>query len=229
MNRFVRAPQRGEAQRVFVLYASLLSCAPLLSCAEGYAGIEAVRQSQSSPPASPGGGGSGLSGVGGTGGRGGGAGTAGSSMPPGMTSTGMGEPCLRGETVACTCVDKGTMGTKICVFDAASPLDGFYGDCARCPDPAPPPSDPGDVMTSGTGGSGGSSGSGGSGSAGRSGSGGSGGSGGSTPPPPPPTMGGGSRSCASPCNQPCFPIGILACCNPLGICGCSWAPGAYCL
>ena len=31
------------------------------------------------------------------------------------------------------------------------------------------------------------------------------------------------------CSQPCFPFGILACCRMDGSCGCSWAPGAYCL
>lgn len=31
------------------------------------------------------------------------------------------------------------------------------------------------------------------------------------------------------CNQPCYPIGILPCCTALGTCGCTWAPGAYCL
>jgi hypothetical protein len=32
-----------------------------------------------------------------------------------------------------------------------------------------------------------------------------------------------------PCTQPCFPVGLLPCCNPLHVCGCTWAPGAYCL
>ena len=31
------------------------------------------------------------------------------------------------------------------------------------------------------------------------------------------------------CDQPCFPFGIIACCRMDGSCGCSWAPGAYCL
>jgi hypothetical protein len=31
------------------------------------------------------------------------------------------------------------------------------------------------------------------------------------------------------CTQSCFPVGVLACCSPLGTCGCTWAPGAYCL
>jgi hypothetical protein len=31
------------------------------------------------------------------------------------------------------------------------------------------------------------------------------------------------------CSQPCFPFGVLACCRMDGTCGCTWAPGAYCL
>ena len=218
----------GLALRTCVLCA--VTCW-LGGCAEGYEGVEAIRQSANSGTFNGGSGigalsGRGGGGGGGAGGRSGGGngsgGSAGASSSPG--ATGMGQPCLRGETLACTCVDKGTMGQQTCVFDDASPLDGFYSDCTRCPDPAPPP-DPGDVNTSGSGGA--------SGSAGRSGSGGSSGSGsagsaGSSTSPPPPT-GGGSRTCSSPCNQPCFPIGIIACCNPLGTCGCTWAPGGYCL
>ena len=201
----------------------------VLGCAEGYEGVEAIRQSAAS--GLPGGGagtiapraGSG-GGAGGPSGASGASGAAGGSAGTGSAATGSGMPCLRGETAACTCVDKGTMGQMTCVFDSSSPLDGFFTDCGRGPEPMT--TDPGDVMMTGTGGM---SGSGSGGSGGRSGSGGSSGgagSGGSTSPPP--TTGGG-RSCASPCNQPCFPIGILACCNPLGVCGCTWAPGGYCL
>ena len=31
------------------------------------------------------------------------------------------------------------------------------------------------------------------------------------------------------CTQACFPFGILPCCRQGGGCGCTWAPGAYCL
>jgi hypothetical protein len=31
------------------------------------------------------------------------------------------------------------------------------------------------------------------------------------------------------CTEPCVPIGILNCCGSDGTCGCTWAPGAYCL
>jgi len=41
-------------------------------------------------------------------------------------------------------------------------------------------------------------------------------------------LGGGGGSCGA-CDNPCFPVGVLSCCTPLGTCGCTWAPGAYCL
>ena len=31
------------------------------------------------------------------------------------------------------------------------------------------------------------------------------------------------------CTQPCFPFGLIACCRMDSSCGCTWAPGAYCL
>jgi hypothetical protein len=33
----------------------------------------------------------------------------------------------------------------------------------------------------------------------------------------------------SDCTQTCVPIGILSCCTIAHTCGCTWAPGAYCL
>lgn len=43
-----------------------------------------------------------------------------------------------------------------------------------------------------------------------------------------PTSGEGCRSNAD-CRISCFPIGIAPCCRANRTCGCSWAPGAYCL
>jgi len=34
---------------------------------------------------------------------------------------------------------------------------------------------------------------------------------------------------ATDCTESCVPIGILNCCRANGTCGCTWAPGAYCL
>jgi hypothetical protein len=31
------------------------------------------------------------------------------------------------------------------------------------------------------------------------------------------------------CTVSCFPLGAVACCRADKTCGCSWAPGAYCL
>jgi hypothetical protein len=134
-----------------------------------------------------------------------------------------GEPCRMGETAPCVC-SPGSDGMKICRFDAASPTDGTYSGCENCTT-RPPADNSGDVMTRA--GSGGASsrsaaGSGGTGGA-RTGSGGrgegeSGGRGGQRP-----------SGCMSECTNICFPVGILPCCNLLGICGCTWAPGAYCL
>lgn len=44
-----------------------------------------------------------------------------------------------------------------------------------------------------------------------------------------PASGGeGCRSSAE-CRNSCFPVGIAPCCRANRTCGCSWAPGAYCL
>jgi hypothetical protein len=84
----------------------------------------------------------------------------------------------------------------------------------------------------GKGGAGGASGRGGTGGRASGGSGGaagkaatgSGGSGGRT------STTSSSKSCSSDCAQQlCFPIGVLGCCRSNGTCGCTWAPGAYCM
>ena len=104
-----------------------------------------------------------------------GGGMAGAGGMSGSGGAFDGEPCTRGEVQACEC-DNGGTGSRTCVFDATSPTEGSFGDCARCSGGA----GSGGSGSSGSGGSGssgsGSSGSGGSGSSG-SGSSGSGGSG----------------------------------------------------
>lgn len=50
---------------------------------------------------------------------------------------------------------------------------------------------------------------------------------GSTKPSSPPASG-TCRQDAD-CTQSCVPIGILSCCKADRSCGCTWAPGAYCL
>ena len=153
-----------------------------------------------------------------------------------------GQPCMMGETAACSC-SSGGEGTKVCRFDMRSPTKGTFSECMACVTPAPQSDDgPGDVSVRDAGAAGrpgsqddsgsGGGGSGGSleptgGRSGSAGSGGTGGSGGTSPPPTRPAPS-GSR-CNPPCTQLCFPIGILPCCTLLGTCGCTWAPGAYCL
>ncbi len=174
-------------------------------------------------------------------------------------SASTGTPCMMGEAVECVCASTGTMGSQTCKFDLSSPTGGSLGECERCAEPDPdggigmggcndgvqsdletdidcggPDCDTcglgegcrvngdcsagecfegacteGDGPTDPTDGSD------------------------ISPPPdppeappPPPTQ---TSSCSSPCTQPCIPFGILACCRANGTCGCTWAPGAYCL
>jgi hypothetical protein len=183
----------------------------LASCAEGYAtdplelahGSTAMGGHSGSPPSAPAAGSSGNNG-----------GSAGTSYS--------GETCRMGESVACTCESTGTEGTKTCRYDARSPTMGAFSECGNCIDPnAEPELDPGDAVgNAGSGGRAGSGASAGGTSGGSSGSGGASGSGSS----------GDSRGgCMPACNQSCFPAGVLACCRSNGTCGCTWAPGAYCL
>jgi hypothetical protein len=164
-----------------------------------------------------------------------------------------GEACMRGDVAVCVCAATGTEGTKTCRFDESSPTQGTFTECASC---AAPDSSGGDVPEPDAGASGSgincadgmqngaetdvdcggsdcpscligdgcetsrdcSAGECTSGTCQLPGGGG-GLSGG----------GQGSNRCMPACSQVCFPVGILPCCNPLGICGCTWAPGAYCL
>jgi hypothetical protein len=124
------------------------------------------------------------------------SGSAGS--PPPSTEPYTGDPCMMGQSEACTC-EAGGMGTRVCRFDVRSPTQGTFGECGSCMEPptggtagmsGTGGSGTGGSASSGTGGSGtGGSGTGGSGTGGSSaGTGGSssgtGGSSGSTPPPP---------------------------------------------
>lgn len=72
----------------------------------------------------------------------GGGGGAGGTAPP------VGEPCTQNDMVACPCEGSDVQGTRICVFDMASPLQGFFSDCRGCP----PPVDPGGMPAAGAGG-----------------------------------------------------------------------------
>ena len=196
-------------------WVALLGGLGLAGCAEGYEGLSSLRLNQTIPTGSAGN----ASQV--DAGAGSGGATGMTTPPPAGTE------CKMGDTQPCMCSSTGTEGVNQCRGDARSSLGGYFAtECTRC---APPvvmmPEDPGDVMmsdggpaTSGSGGAGSSaSGSGGAGSGGR---GGSGGSGGSTARP---------GTCMPACNNTCFPVGILPCCRPIGGCGCTWAPGAYCL
>jgi hypothetical protein len=44
-----------------------------------------------------------------------------------------------------------------------------------------------------------------------------------------PVINGKMCRAATDCTESCVPIGILSCCRDNGTCGCTWAPGAYCL
>ncbi len=167
-------------------------CVVLGGCAQGFEGPQSFGYE------APGSGSQDNGSIPGTGVGAGSGGTTAMGGSTGGTAGGMsagagaynGDPCLRGETEVCTCAS-GTMGSRSCAFDADSPTEGSFGECARC---APGGGSGGMTGSSGSGGmsgsgssGSGSSGSGGSGSAG-SGTAGSGGSGsagsGSTTPPP---------------------------------------------
>ena len=168
-------------------------CVVLGGCAQGFEGPQSFGYE------APGSGSQDNGSIPGTGAGAGSGGTTAMGGSTGGTAGGMsagagaysGDPCDRGEVEVCTCAS-GTMGSRSCAFDADSPTEGSFGECARCA-----PGGGGSGGTSGSSGAGGSSGSGSSGS-GSSGSGGSGSSGsgssgsggtgsagsGSTTPPP---------------------------------------------
>ena len=150
-----------------------------------------------------------------------------------------GEACQRGQEMNCVCPDGVTAGYKLCTPDPESPTQASFSGCLSCPEPEPPPNPETMPMTpmmpaaGGMGGGGigaamggrmgaagrGTAGSGGRGttSGGSSGRGATGSGRGSS---------GGRCMCA---DQACFPVGVIGCCRLDGSCGCTWAPGAYCL
>lgn len=141
--------------------------------------------------------------------------------------------CDMGAVEDCSC-DGGKTGTRRCFFDPRSPTGGFFSECTDCgaPDAQAEPEDagttsaaidassPGDVPTGGTmpktGGAGGAM---------MMTSGGT-----AAPPPPRPQPTPPPKTCPGLCTGPCSALGPFPCCNTsTGICGCTWAPGAYCL
>jgi hypothetical protein len=149
-----------------------------------------------------------------------------------------GDECVTiGERVPCICTDGLGQGIKACAADKTSPTLGTYSECTACvavPEAGHPTvaENPGRTPNAGRGSRAGAGGTTSMGAAGtgatssaRAGSGGrgttaaAGRSGGGT------TMSSGRCNCT----QDCFPVGILACCRIDNSCGCSWAPGAYCL
>jgi hypothetical protein len=229
----MRRELRGAA--IVGLCIGLLPAA-LQGCAQG--STAAVGQTSRSAGGKTGS----LAGRGGAGGRAGGGGKTGatSSAAGGMGGAAApkkapmtGDTCVPGDEPTCTCDSTHTQGIRICVFDpAAGQTMGKFSDCQSCA-PAPKARDagPGDVTAIGSGTGGKKASTGGSGGAAGStgGSGGLTGSGGTTTGAGGRTGGRLGGTCNPPCTQLCFPVGILPCCNALGICGCTWAPGAYCL
>jgi hypothetical protein len=168
----------------------------------------------------------------------------------------MGDVCEPlGGRLPCICSNGFEMGLRACANEPDSPTKAAWSECLPCTQPPRVVVGMG-ALTAGAAGASGtgagagagaaavgggagrsSSGSSGMGAAGRAaaagGGGGRAGAGGGTTAGPgrtrptrtaPPTIGPGCE-----CGQSCFPFGILACCLPEGGCGCTWAPGAYCL
>jgi uncharacterized membrane protein YgcG len=167
-----------------------------------------------------------------------------------------GEACSLGDRRECACKNRAGMGIQVCTADETSPTKAAYGkECLPCSvltahseldaggdDAGEHEVDAGEsgrenttgAMSSsmatagrssaagGSGGAGGRAGAGGAAFGGKGGSGGTGGAAGAAGRP-------GTTSGQCKCNQSCAPIGISACCRDDGSCGCSWAPGAYCL
>jgi hypothetical protein len=144
----------------------------------------------------------------------------------------MGEACPRGQRTDCTC-PAGEPGFKLCTPDPKSPTMASFSGCLNCPEPAMNPTTPetagmsavgeGPDAQAGSSGRNSNAGRGAAGSGGRSGAGGtsSGAAG---------RMGTGrGTNTRCNCTESCFPVGVLACCRADNSCGCTWAPGAYCL
>jgi hypothetical protein len=78
-----------------------------------------------------------------TGGVGGMQATGGAAADPSLGGMGgiappLGEPCTQNDVLACPCEGSDVQGMRICRFDTASPMEGFFTDCQGCPVPAPP-------------------------------------------------------------------------------------------
>jgi hypothetical protein len=209
---------RGAVMTTISRLATALSLCLGFGCAEGFEFSQAAEQLADQP---------GVVSIGG----GGTSAPTSDAGPADPGSTFTGTACEMGQTMDCVCANGG-MGTQNCRYDANSPTNGSLSECSSCSEPPPmsmpDASTPGDVMAAGA--SGTSSGAGGlsGGSGVMATTGGSGGSTGGAPPPPPPPPA-STATCNPPCTQVCFPVGILPCCAPGGRCGCTWAPGAYCL
>ena len=74
----------------------------------------------------------------------GGVGGAGGIAPP------LGEPCTQNDVLSCPCEGTDVQGQRICRFDMASPMDGFFTDCQGCPLPTPREPDAGGMSGAGS-------------------------------------------------------------------------------
>lgn len=115
-----------NASEIAILaFASCLACA----CAETY-GVPPAPEAASLVPPIAGveasfGGAAAMPSMVGTGGVGG------MSPPP------LGEPCVRNDMIRCPCEGTDVQGQRICMFDMASPMDGFFSECQGCTAPEP--------------------------------------------------------------------------------------------
>lgn len=114
----------NASELAILTFASCFACA----CAETY-GVPPAPEATSLTPPIAGveasfGGAAAMPSVSGTGGVGG-------MAPP------LGEPCVRNDMKSCPCEGTDVQGQRICVFDMASPMDGFFSECQGCPAPEP--------------------------------------------------------------------------------------------
>jgi hypothetical protein len=144
----------------------------------------------------------------------------------GVTDQPAGEPCARGEVRPCPCPGLAAEGERRCLFDADSPLDGFFSDCGRCAEPDTGPAGSAGAGASGMAGDATDAGNptGGAGDPGDMADADSptGDGGGATAPEPPPGSAQGCLADQSMCS------GLLQCCRPDGLCGLG-ADGVLCL
>jgi hypothetical protein len=117
----------NASSSMILALATCLTCA----CAEGYSVPATGTREVLTPPS------------GGMGGEGGDflPSTGGAPAAPSV-----GEPCIRGDVAPCPCEGTDVPGQRICVFDMASPTQGFFSDCQGCL-PAQEPVDVPDAAT----------------------------------------------------------------------------------